>query len=108
MNFERLDIFSVVSSNNLCPQVSKYFNILALDGSNWQKIDLFYFQIDIEVSFRCVFEALSTPNSSRDPSSRTSRNDAAAFSSICPSRAVNQLAINRFELSLNTATTLNI
>lgn len=31
------------------PQVSKYWNILALDGSNWQKIDLFYFQLDIEV-----------------------------------------------------------
>lgn len=31
-------------------QVSKYWNILALDGSNWQKIDLFYFQMDIEVS----------------------------------------------------------
>jgi hypothetical protein len=33
-------------------QVSKYWNILALDGSNWQKIDLFYFQLDIEV--RCT------------------------------------------------------
>lgn len=31
-------------------QVSKHWNILALDGSNWQKIDLFYFQMDIEVS----------------------------------------------------------
>lgn len=31
-------------------QVSKYWNILALDGSNWQKIDLFDFQRDIEVS----------------------------------------------------------
>ena len=30
--------------------MSKYWNILALDGSNWQKIDLFYFQMDIEVS----------------------------------------------------------
>lgn len=30
-------------------QVSKYWNILALDGSNWQKIDLFDFQRDIEV-----------------------------------------------------------
>jgi hypothetical protein len=33
-------------------QVSKYWNILALDGSNWQKIDLFYFQMDIEVRAR--------------------------------------------------------
>lgn len=32
-------------------QVSKYWNILALDGSNWQKIDLFDFQRDIEVSY---------------------------------------------------------
>lgn len=31
-------------------QVSKQWNILALDGSNWQKIDLFDFQRDIEVS----------------------------------------------------------
>jgi F-box/leucine-rich repeat protein 2/20 len=42
-----------------CAQVSKYWNILALDGSNWQKIDLFYFQMDIEgpvienISQRC-------------------------------------------------------
>lgn len=31
-------------------KVSKQWNILALDGSNWQKIDLFDFQRDIEVS----------------------------------------------------------
>lgn len=36
-------------------QVSKYWNILALDGSNWQKIDLFYFQMDIEVSRKKIF-----------------------------------------------------
>lgn len=36
-------------------QVSKYWNILALDGSNWQKIDLFYFQMDIEVSLALHF-----------------------------------------------------
>ena len=29
-------------------QVSKAWNILALDGSNWQYVDLFEFQIDIE------------------------------------------------------------
>lgn len=41
------------------PQVNKYWNVLALDGSNWQKIDLFDFQCDIEgpvienISHRC-------------------------------------------------------
>ena len=29
-------------------QVSKAWNILALDGSNWQNVDLFEFQVDIE------------------------------------------------------------
>lgn len=29
--------------------MSRYWNILALDGSNWQKINLFDFQRDIEV-----------------------------------------------------------
>lgn len=29
---------------------SQAWNVLALDGSNWQKIDLFNFQTDIEVS----------------------------------------------------------
>lgn len=33
----------------VCP--SQAWNVLALDGSNWQKIDLFNFQTDIEVSF---------------------------------------------------------
>jgi len=32
------------------PQVCKYWNVLALDGSSWQKINLFDFQRDIEVS----------------------------------------------------------
>lgn len=27
----------------------QYWNVLALDGSNWQRIDLFDFQRDIEV-----------------------------------------------------------
>lgn len=38
----------------LCPTTclfpSQAWNVLALDGSNWQKIDLFNFQTDIEVS----------------------------------------------------------
>lgn len=32
-----------------CAQVSKAWNVLALDGSNWQRIDLFDFQRDVEV-----------------------------------------------------------
>ncbi|CAH2229526.1 jg17640 [Pararge aegeria aegeria] len=42
-----------------CAQVSKLWNILALDGSNWQRIDLFDFQTDVEgpvienISQRC-------------------------------------------------------
>jgi len=29
-------------------QVSRAWNVLALDGSNWQRVDLFNFQTDIE------------------------------------------------------------
>lgn len=36
-----------------CLSPSQAWNVLALDGSNWQKIDLFNFQTDIEV--RTVF-----------------------------------------------------
>ena len=43
--FSFLDIVSLCR----CAQVSKYWNILALDGSNWQYIDLFSFQRDVEV-----------------------------------------------------------
>ncbi|XP_015121775.1 F-box/LRR-repeat protein 20 [Diachasma alloeum] len=32
-----------------CAQVSKAWNVLALDGSNWQRIDLFDFQRDVEI-----------------------------------------------------------
>ncbi|KAH9505724.1 hypothetical protein Btru_055629 [Bulinus truncatus] len=42
--FSYLDVVSLCR----CAQVSKYWNMLALDGSNWQKIDLFDFQTDIE------------------------------------------------------------
>uniref|UniRef100_A0A8C6PEX2 F-box and leucine-rich repeat protein 2 n=1 Tax=Nothobranchius furzeri TaxID=105023 RepID=A0A8C6PEX2_NOTFU len=47
-----LRIFSYLDVVTLCrcAQVSKAWNVLALDGSNWQKIDLFNFQTDIEVS----------------------------------------------------------
>ena len=42
--FSFLDVISLCR----CAQVSKYWNVLALDGSNWQRIDLFNFQKDIE------------------------------------------------------------
>ena len=42
--FSHLDVVSLCR----CAQVSKLWNILALDGSNWQRVDLFEFQIDIE------------------------------------------------------------
>lgn len=32
-----------------CAQVSKAWNVLALDGSNWQRIDLFDFQKNVQV-----------------------------------------------------------
>lgn len=38
-----------VSVCNLSLSLSQAWNVLALDGSNWQKIDLFNFQTDIEV-----------------------------------------------------------
>jgi len=38
-------------------QVCKYWNVLALDGSSWQKINLFDFQRDIEV---CPLSPLRT------------------------------------------------
>ncbi|TSK31383.1 CLIP-associating protein 2 [Bagarius yarrelli] len=56
-----LRIFSYLDVVTLCrcAQVSKAWNVLALDGSNWQRIDLFNFQTDIEgrvvenISKRC-------------------------------------------------------
>merc|ERR1711936_457648 len=45
-----LRVFSYLDIISLCrsAQVSKPWNVLALDGSNWQKVDLFEFQVDIE------------------------------------------------------------
>ncbi|XP_013390180.1 F-box/LRR-repeat protein 20-like [Lingula anatina] len=56
-----LRIFSYLDVVTLCrcAQVAKYWNILALDGSNWQRVDLFDFQTDVEgpvvenISRRC-------------------------------------------------------
>ncbi len=42
--FSHLDVVSLCR----CAQVSRSWNILALDGSNWQRVDLFIFQTDIE------------------------------------------------------------
>ncbi|XP_028415799.1 F-box/LRR-repeat protein 20-like [Dendronephthya gigantea] len=41
--FSFLDVVSLCR----CAQVSKLWNVLALDGSNWQRVDLFEFQRDI-------------------------------------------------------------
>jgi hypothetical protein len=41
--------FEFILESVFIPQVSKLWNILALDGSNWQRIDLFEFQRDVEV-----------------------------------------------------------
>lgn len=45
-----LKVFSFLDVVSLCrcAQVSKAWNILALDGSNWQEVDLFEFQVDVE------------------------------------------------------------
>ncbi|RXM31879.1 F-box/LRR-repeat protein 20 [Acipenser ruthenus] len=56
-----IQIFSFLDVVTLCrcAQVSRAWNVLALDGSNWQRIDLFDFQRDIEgrvvenISKRC-------------------------------------------------------
>lgn len=53
--FSYLDIITLCR----CAQVSNYWNLLALDGSNWQHIDLFDFQTDVNsnvvenISKRC-------------------------------------------------------
>ncbi|CDW58899.1 f box:lrr repeat protein [Trichuris trichiura] len=47
--FSYLDIVSLCR----CAQVCRTWNVLALDGSNWQNVDLFQFQKDIKVS--CAF-----------------------------------------------------
>ncbi|KRX18259.1 F-box/LRR-repeat protein 2 [Trichinella nelsoni] len=44
--FSYLDIVSLCR----CAQVCRTWNILALDGSNWQNVDLFQFQKDIKAS----------------------------------------------------------
>src|SRR6218665_1856410 len=43
--FSYLDVLSLCR----CASVSKYWNQVALDGSNWQRVDLFRFQTDVEV-----------------------------------------------------------
>lgn len=66
--FSYLDVVSLCR----CAQVSKAWNILALDGSNWQRIDLFDFQRDVEVYIHILenwngnriikFKLISGPN----------------------------------------------
>lgn len=49
--FSYLDVVTLCR----CAQVSKLWNELALDGMNWQRIDLFDFQTDVEVSVKFHF-----------------------------------------------------
>ncbi|VCW67232.1 unnamed protein product [Gulo gulo] len=57
--FPRIFSFLDIVTLCRCAQISKAWNILALDGSNWQRIDLFNFQTDVEgrvvenISKRC-------------------------------------------------------
>lgn len=44
-----MQIFQSFLRDSNCLSPSQAWNVLALDGSNWQKIDLFNFQTDIEV-----------------------------------------------------------
>lgn len=43
--FSYLDVTSITRSAQVC----KYWNSLALDGSNWQYVDLFNFQKDVNI-----------------------------------------------------------
>ena len=56
--FSFLDIVSLCR----CAQVSKYWNILALDGSNWQYVDLFSFQRDVEVTSLKYTTTVTSPS----------------------------------------------
>jgi len=49
IDFWRVFSYLDVPSLCRCARVSKYWNQIALDGSNWQHVDLFSFQTDIEV-----------------------------------------------------------
>ncbi|XP_072797051.1 F-box/LRR-repeat protein 2 isoform X2 [Vicugna pacos] len=63
-----LRIFSFLDIVTLCrcAQISKAWNILALDGSNWQRIDLFNFQTDVEDFFQlCPFKGRVVENISK-------------------------------------------
>lgn len=61
-----LRIFSFLDVVSLCrcAQVSKAWNVLALDGSNWQRIDLFAFQKDVEVTHSMLKETVETADKS--------------------------------------------
>ncbi|XP_003368243.1 F-box/LRR-repeat protein 2 [Trichinella spiralis] len=57
--FSYLDIVSLCR----CAQVCRTWNILALDGSNWQNVDLFQFQKDIKTGSKKTLS--QTKNSSK-------------------------------------------
>ncbi|KAE9416881.1 hypothetical protein Angca_004313 [Angiostrongylus cantonensis] len=49
---EHFRIFSYLDMKTLCrcAQACRLWNVLALDGSNWQRVDLFTFQKDVKVA----------------------------------------------------------
>lgn len=52
----RFRIFSFLDITSLCrcAETCRQWNMLALDGSNWQQVDLFRFQKDIKVTYRTL------------------------------------------------------
>ena len=53
-------------NDNPCLQVSKSWNVLALDGSNWQKVDLFEFQVGLILLHPFAFECFELQKSTID------------------------------------------
>jgi len=49
--FSYLDVVSLCR----CACVSKYWHQIALDGSNWQRVDLFHYQTCVKVNISQVF-----------------------------------------------------
>lgn len=60
MSFFSSDLFSNLKCRSRQKLAAKtfilqYWNLLALDGSNWQRVDLFDFQTDVEVCVPFVY-----------------------------------------------------
>ena len=54
------------NNDNRGLQVSKSWNVLALDGSNWQKVDLFEFQVGLILLHPFAFECFELQKSTID------------------------------------------